>query len=559
MSTNIFSILNTAKVGLLAQQLAIEVTGQNIANVQTEGYSRQEVRFEPNTPRSIGVGQLGTGVRIESIKRSHNEFIFRQILGEGDRTGNFQVRKEVFDKLEILFNESTGRSLNATFSQFYSSLQDLATNPSGLAERSNLLAQGEALVSEFNNIGEQLFQMQRDIDLVLADEITEINTLVTQIQKLNDAIHANEPGKSTANDLRDSRDRLVKQLSEKLDITVVNQSDTQITITLQNGTPLLLGSTVFELSTGINGDNNSFLDIFINDGSGARINITSSIQNGKVRGNLDMRDTEIDQLKDKMNLLAAGFVTEFNRIHHQGFGLDGSTGVNFFAELTPTVLTNTQNTGGAIVTAANGDPTRISTDKYEIKITGTNTFTLNNLTRGASSGTFTFTSGSAFNLANGFAVTITGSPAVGDKFEISVSENAATTMALASEVVADSRKIAAGQTIDGDGNNALALADLQNDLLFDSISTSVASGTFTFDEFYNAIVSTVGIQSFAAQATVAQQEGVMLQLDNRRESESGVSIDEELINMIKFQQAFNAAARLVTVVDEMLDVLNRQL
>ena len=544
---------------MLSQQMAIEVTGQNIANVQTEGYSRQEVTFEPNTPRSIGIGQLGTGVRIESITRAHDQFLFNQIVGEGDRSGNFGVRKDVFDKLEILFNENSGRSLNSSLSDFFASLQDLATNPNGLAERANLLAQGQAVVSEFNNIGQKLFDMRRDLDLAIADEVVNINSLIVEIGKLNQAIHGNEPGKITANDLRDSRDRLVKELSGKLDIHLIDESDGEISITLQDGTPLLLKDRVFTLSAGINANNDSFRDIFIDTGNGTTRNITSTIRGGALRGRLDMRDVEISAVQDKVNLLAAGIVREFNTVHHQGYGVDSSTGLNFFKELTPTVLNNTQNTGSASVSASLADPAAASIDKYELRFTSSNTFTLTNLTRNAASGTFTFVPGTAFSLANGFAVTITGTPAVGDRFEVSVSRDAASNMAMASEVVADARKIAAGTTTHNDGNNALALADLQNKFLFDGISIGTGSGAFTFDEFYNAIVSTVGIQSFTAQKTVEQQEGIMLQLDNRRESGAGVSIDEEMINMIKFQQAYNAAARLVTVADEMLDVIVRQL
>ena len=105
--------------------------------------------------------------------------------------------------------------------------------------------------------------------------------------------------------------------------------------------------------------------------------------------------------------------------------------------------------------------------------------------------------------------------------------------------------------------NALLMSDLQNELVFNSVTWSSESGSFTFDEYYNAVVSTIGIKSFSAQAILRQQEGVMLQLNSRRESISGVSIDEEMIKMIKFQQAYNAAARMISMVDEMLDTLNR--
>ena len=558
MTSNIFSILNTAKLGLLSQQLAIEVTGQNIANVQTEGYSRQEVNFEASNPRNFSLGQIGTGVRVAGIERSHDEFLFSQILGEGDTLGRFQVRKDVFDQLEILLSENSGQSLNGALSSFFNGLQDIASNPTGLPERSSLLAEAQNLSSVFNNLGESLFQIQQNLDSAISVEVAKINSLAQEVGALNKAIHANEPTTFSANDLRDKRDLKVKELSEMIDLNFVDEQDGQISLTLDDGTPLVLQSTVFTLETTINGNNKSFLDIGIRDAAGNSTNVTSSLTGGTIKGYLEMRDVEVEGLKDKLDRLAAGFVQEFNEIHQQGFGIDGSTGNNFFNPLITTVVSNVNNTGSSTLTAANGDPSNISIDKYEITFTGSNSFSLQNLTTGASSGTFTFTSGSTFNLANGFSVTISGTPAVGDSFKLSASENAAREFSVASGVLSNGNKISAGLNSSTDGGNALALTDLQSKLVFDSVTLKAGSGTFTFDEFYSSIVSSVGIQSFSTRSTLSQQDGILLQLNTRRESIAGVSIDEEMINMIKFQQAYNAAARLIGTVDELLDTLINQ-
>ena len=196
-------------------------------------------------------------------------------------------------------------------------------------------------------------------------------------------------------------------------------------------------------------------------------------------------------------------------------------------------------------------------DKFEITFTGVNTFTLQNLTTKMSEGSFSFSEGTTFNLKGGFAVTISGVPASGDKVKFSTSHNAASVMSVSSEITANTQKIAASNTRSGDGGNAIQLAGLQDDLVFNSVTLQSGSGTYTFDEFYNAVVATIGINSFSAQTTLRQQEAVMLQLNSRRQSIAGVSIDEEMIKMIKFQQAYNASARIISVVDEMLDTLNR--
>jgi len=561
MTTNIFSTLSSAKLGLLAQQLAIEVTGQNVANVETEGYSRQDVSFEANTPRGHikygGLHQLGAGVRIASIERAHDQFLFTQIMDEGDLTGSTEVKKEIFAQLEVLFNEGSGRSLNDALSLFFSSVHDLATNARGLPERANLISKAEHLASTFNQTGNQLFTIQRNIDATIETEVAEINTLTTQIGKLNESIHANEPtSQYKANDLRDNRDRLVKELSKKIDIQLVQESDNQISLTLKDGTALVLKDQVFDLSTSINANNESFNDVYIDSGSTTK-NITSTIKGGELRGYLDMRDTKVESVLDKMNILSGSFIQEFNSIHREGFGIDGSSGLDFFTPLDVTVDHDADNTGTAVVSMTNASPTTVSVDEFEIAFTGSNEFTLNNLTTNASSGTFTFTTGSTFNIKDGFAVAISGTAASGDKVTFSVSEDAASLMSVSSTITADGQKIAAGTTTNGDGGNALLMADLQNELVFNSVTWSSESGSFTFDEYYNAVVSTIGIESFSAQAILRQQEGVMLQLNSRRESISGVSIDEEMIKMIKFQQAYNASARMISMVDEMLDTLNR--
>jgi flagellar hook-associated protein 1 FlgK len=559
MTSNVFGILNTAKTGLLAQQLAIEVTGQNIANVQTEGYSRQEVNFEAMNPRNFGLGQLGTGVRVVGVERSHDKFLYSQILGEADGLGNYGVRKDVFEQLEILLSESNGQGLNQGLGNLFSSLQDLSSNPGALPERSIVIAEAQNLASTFNNLGESLFQVRRNLDATIQVETGRINSLTSEIAELNKAIHANEPVAFSANDLRDRRDQRVKELSGLIGLNYVDEMDGQISLTLNNGTPLVLQSTTFSLSTQTNGNNKNFKDIVVSGLNGTNTNVTSSVNGGSLKGLIDMRDTEVTDIKDKLDRLASSIIQEFNNIHQQGFGADGTTGNNFFVPPSVTTEVNTNNIGTATLTATNGNPSAISSDKFEITVTGSNTFSLNNLTTGLNEGSFSFTPGSTFNIAGGFAVTITGGAAIGDKFKISVSEDAARTFSVSSDVASNFSKIAAGQNSNSDGANALKLIGLQSRLSFNSVThVSSGSGAFTFDEFYSSIVSNLGIQSFSTQANFAQQEGILLQLNTRRESVSGVSIDEEFINMVKFQQAYNASARLIGIVDELLDTVISQ-
>jgi len=560
MGTNIFGVLNSGKVGLLSQQFAIEVTGQNIANVQTEGYSRQKIVLEANNPRSFGFGQIGTGVRVSGIERSHDEFLARQITDENINQGFFDLKKDVFEQMEILFDSTFGGSLNDNFNEFFGSLQDLANNPSGLAERADVLGKAETVLEKFKRIGDGLFEERVNLDQTIISEVSEINSLLTDIAQLNKNIHANETVEGfNANDLRDRRDKLINQLAEKVDINVTTEADGQVDITLGSGEALVLKQRALSITATLNGNNNGFRDLNVVGVDGNSTNITSTLQGGKLKGLVDMRDTEIDSTLDALDRLSAGFIQEVNRVHKDGVGNDGSSGLDFFTSLTPTSLANVNNTGSASVSITNASPTTTSVDKFQIQFTGSDSFTLNNLTTGLASGTFTFTNGTAVTLAGGLSVTFSGSAASGDTIDFSVSENASRTVAVSSTIKNNLQKIAAGKTLSGDGQNALELSNLQNRLTFNGTSLQSGSGSFTFSDFYNSIVTAVAVDSSSSRLSADQQEGIRLQLNARRESAAGVSIDEEMVNLIKFQQAFNAAARIITTVEEMLNTLQNNI
>ena len=557
MTANIFSVLNTAKLGLQTNQTAIEITGHNIANVQTEGFSRQEVTLEVNRPRRVGLAFLGTGVRATNVTRDFDQFLFNQILGESSTLGNFDIRNTFFQRLETIVNESSGVSLNKAMSDFFIAFDDLASNPTNLAARSGVLSAAGTLTTVFNQLGSSLLQQRTNLDDAVAAEVTAINGMLDEVAELNRSIIAIENGNTQANDLRDQRDLLIKKLSKKIDVHLIDTNDNNTTLTLAGGSPLVVGTTVFQLGIQANSDNRGLRDILVNNPAGGTTNVTTEIQGGELRGLLDMRDVETRSLIDQLDRLAAGLMEQVNSVHLQGVGLDGSSGNLFFETLTPKVNIGSQNVGTGVVTATNASPSTVNVDKFQIRFTGAGTFDLFNLTTNQVTGSFAFAAGVPLNVANGLAVTITGAPVAGDTVDISISEDAAMNMAVSSAVLNNTDKIAAGLSGTGDGQNALDISNLQNLLVFSSGAFTPGSGSATFDDFYNSLVSSLGAGSRSSKTVLKQQEGVMLQLDAQRESISGVSLDEEMVNLIKFQQAYAASARMITVIEEMFDVLQR--
>ena len=556
MTANIFSVLNTAKLGLQTNQTAIEVVGHNIANVQTEGFSRQEVTLEVNRPRRVGLAFLGTGVRATSVTRNFDQFLFNQILSESSTLGNFDIRNTFFQRLETIVNESSGVSLNNAMSEFFLAFDDLASNPTNLGARTAVLSAAGTLAAVFNQLGSSLHQQRINLDKSIAAEVTDINGMLDEIAKLNRSIIQLENGNTPANDLLDQRDLLVKQLSEKLDVQLINTNDSKTMLTLSGGSPLVVGTTVFHLSTAANLDNRGFKDVLVDDGMGGTNNVTAEIQGGEMRGFLDMRDVETLGLIDQLDRLAAGLMEQVNGVHQQGVGLDGSSGNLFFETLTPTVTIGSQNLGTPTVTAVNASPSTVTVDKYQLQFTSPVNFDVFNLTTNQTVATGLVVGGTV-NIANGLSITTGGLPVIGDTVNISISEDAALKMALSSTVLNDTSKIAAGLSGTGDGQNALNISNLQNSLVFSAGGFTPGAGTSTFDDFYNSMVGGLGAGSRSSQTILSQQEGVMLQLNSQRESISGVSLDEEMVNLIKFQQAYAASARMITVIEEMFDVLQR--
>ena len=455
--SNVFGILNTGRTALLTQQKAIDVTGHNIANVNTDGYSRQRVNMETNEPYSSQPGQTGTGVRAAEIQRIYDRFLGAQINNENQNLGNWETQKGVLERVEIIFDESSGYGLNQAMSEFWNAWQDLANNPSDYAGRAALLAKSETMTTTFNNICSNLEQIQTDIDTSIMGTVKEINSIAERIAGLNQKIALTEVGGQNANDYRDSRDLLLKELSLMINIDSFENSDGKVTVLVAGGRPLVENISSWNLSTQPDVDSD-FQDIAWTDSDGHLVDITDSISGGKLKGWLEARDVTIPDYLSKLDNLAEGIITEVNDLHKAGLGLNDVSvaGRNFFAGTTAT---------------------NMAVDVDDV----------NNIAAAGSS-----------------------------------------------------------DGLPGGNSNAIEIANLQNAL-------KMNSDTATFDDYYNSLVSDVGSGVQKATVNFDHQSSMVTHLDNYRESVSGVSLDEEMVNLIKFQHGYNAAARLISVADELLD------
>jgi flagellar hook-associated protein 1 FlgK len=541
--SSIFSIFNIGRLSLLANQRALAVTSQNIANVNTPGYTRQDAVLETNVPSDSLPGQLGTGVRVAEIRRIFDQFIQDQLTAEQSSLGRLDVEEGILGRVEGVFNDSEGTGLSQSLSEFFSALHDLANNPQGLSERAALLERARSLAGQFVMTDRQLQQIRTDLNSEVQGVVSEINTLATQIADLNGQIRFTEISGQHANDLRDERERLLSELAEKIDIHTVESNLGEVSVFVGGG-KLLIESQAYALRAAPDADNSGFVNIAFDLGNGTT-DITSTLQNGRLKGLIDLRDTLLPSYINELDQLAAAIVNEVNQQHRVGFGLDGSTGVDFFSPLAPTVSGSSDNTGSAVVGATVNNPALLTLDSYQLTFSGGN-YTIQNTRTGAST-TAAYADPTTVTF-EGIQIAMSGAPANGDLFEIRAHQGMAGSMAVS---VIDRNQIAASSTLaglPGNNSNALLLAQLQE--------ASVSGlGSATFQDFYARLVGEIGARSQKAQRSLSAERIISEQLTNQREEISGVSLDEETTNLIKFQRAFEASARLISVADELLQTI----
>lgn len=547
---SINDIFDIGKLGIRAQQTAIQVTAHNIANVNTTGYSRQEVVFKETTPLDGSPGQMGTGVSVESIQRKYDSFIEAQITDGRESYGNLDVQKAALSKIENLFYDSQGTSINKLLDRFFNSLQDLSANPSGTPERVAVISQADALADAINNVYSDLVQLQKDMDNQVKQTVDDINRIISQIADLNEKISQAENVGQNANDYRDMRGRLLNELAEKIDIQFFEDNTGQVTVIGAGSILLVERGNSWDLGVESNPDNNGYYNI-VSGSASSSVNLTDMISGGRLKGLLTIRDSITGDVINKLDRLAAAISNEVNQMHRAGYGLDGSTGINFF---TPAIEAGDEvsavglsaNTGTGDVSVSIDDPSQLTYHIYELTFSGGN-YTITNKSTNASQ-TGAYSSPTTFTF-EGLYVNITGAHDAGDTYTISAHKDIAKNIQAAIAITDSDMIAAATDSVNnrGDNRNALAIAQLQDKLSIDSSSN--------FNSYYGSIVGEIGANSQYVNSTYTAQKFSLEQLENMRESVSGVSLDEEMVNLMKFQRAFEASARLIVVSDELLQTL----
>lgn len=565
----IFDIMDLASRALFVQQKAVKITGNNIANVNTPGYSRQRLNQSSDIPVESRFGPMGTGVRVVEVERIYQRFLGVQINNETQSLGRWQAQKDTLERAEMVFDETGDYGLNQVMSEFWNAWQSLSNNPSGQIQRSILTAKGEVLASTFNKIYPDLQTGQQEIDAMISEAVDEINRYTEQIVDLNQKIIQMESGGYNANEYRDQRDLALKELSELIGINSFEEADGGVSVTVGSGQVLVQGTHQNTISTQNNA--RGLEDIIWVDSSNNMVTLNDGISGGKLRGWLDTRDQDIRNYLNRLDTMAQRLMVAVNTLHAGGYGLDGSNLIDFF--------TGSAAAGGVMdswltITAEDGGAGNVS-----ITLVAGGTAGAEQVTEDPITGDLQIAIESSVSSRASIAAQLQGHPAIAaavagappdpattlvtlgsgtDTVLLSGGQSAAS-IQVNSAIINDTNRIAAASGYDttpgdkpGDNRNAIAIANLQEAL-------TMSGGTATFGSFYASLIGDVGHAVVQADSYYGHQSQMVTQLENYRESVSGVSIDEEMVNLVKFQNAYQAAAKLISTADEMLQTVMNML
>ncbi len=335
--SRIWSMMDVGRRSMMNSQTALQTTAHNIANKSTEGYSRQRVDMLSNLPIGEGKLRIGMGARAGSVNRTNNPYVEKQLERESSSLGSFESRAEMLSRVEQVYNEQVNKGLNHSMGNFFNAFRELSNNPESLATRTQVKETAENLTKDFQRVNNQLKEIQRDADFRIATKVEEINQMTREIANLNEKVQAVEIQGITANDERDRREQLVKELGQKVNIRYAEGKDGAITITAGNTALLVSGYSQMDLKVGStpasDGKAEGSLDIFYqNSETSTPVNVTKQLTGGEVGGLIQVRDEVCNELLENMDVLSFSLAKEVNRAHMQGYDRNGRTGNMLFAD-----------------------------------------------------------------------------------------------------------------------------------------------------------------------------------------------------------------------------------
>ncbi|MGE0600554.1 MAG: flagellar hook-associated protein FlgK [Dehalococcoidia bacterium] len=560
--------LDTAVKALRAHQLAVDVASHNIANAQTPGFSRQRVLLRPigidgsdHFTRDNLLGRAGYGVDAKDVNRIRDTFLDFQARQGMSTRGQYNAFSTPLSNAEVVFNDPSDDGMSALLGKFWAAWHDVVNEPESLPGRTALIHATTTFTQRVKAAYDQLTQQRLDLNQTVSGIGEQINAKATEIAGLNLQIKQVELNGDMANDLRDRRDLILDELSQLGNISYAEDESGSMSVYL--GThELVFGTSARTVKTVDDPANPGMVKLQFNID-----NDDVKVSSGQLKGILDARDVALPELIGKLNNLATGIMNSVNSLHQTGYGLDGSTGLAFF--------TGTDASNMAINSAIAGSPQSIATASAtgspgdpSIALAIANLQQSTNMLSGSGANDLVVNEAlSAGNVASG--ITLAGSLQPGTYHMVAVGPNVELRYGSATGPVVGTATLAdinppGGSITFMNGTNTVATISMTVSAPYTAATqqadlTAAGNNTMQVEAsastYYSNIVSVLGADVNRSKGLEDSSGLLVDHLDTLRQSVSGVNIDEEVTNLNSSQHAYNAAAKVITVIDEMLDTL----
>lgn len=587
---------------------AIEVTSHNVANVATDGYNRQRTEISSNTTSALGSSFNGGGSTVDSVERVYASYIQKQLTSAYSSMSRYEEQLSLAQQVEGVVAGSD-EGVQEFMQRLFDSFQSLADNPTSTTSRQLVLDESENLESLIGNMYSVLEDTQDQVNGQITDLVSEVNTRLDAIKMINEQVSvAYNTGNQAPNDLLDQRDQAILELSEYVDIKTYELDDGQIAVYTGGGNlPLVTDNIVTYLQAGLSEySNENRMEVYMNVGGEPRI-ISDQISQGELGAVLDFRDNMLDQAMNELGVTLNGLTASANWQHYQGYDENGDAGGNLYQPLTATALASSKNAtpgledGSNITVSFNpnagvaeppytavtqpatyGDKEtyldnaytaigEFEAREYEIRVNAAGDFEVYDYKEGgAALATIPFggaaeIDGLYFDLSSVAAGTV----ASGDKFVIKPHQQMLDDF---ETVLTDPDLIATrgqspvdtdsdGSLLDevpapaaeGDNVNIANMANLSSkSLLYSDVNGNPSE---TLLGGYSRMATSVGTYVSSTEIQLTAQTNVYDQILSRRESISGVSLDEEAANLVRYQQAYEASAQIIQAAQSMFQTL----
>ena len=501
------SIFNTGISGLNAAQWGLNITGQNISNAATPGYSVEAPVYVESSGQYTGSGYIGGGVTTSTVTRSYSSYL-NQTMNSATATSNSQnTYLALMSQLNNLVGSPTA-GISTGMSSYFSSMQSVSTDPSTTSTRQSALSSAQSLADQFNAAASTYDQLRESVNTSLSSSVAQINSYTTQIASLNQQISVASAQGQPPNQLLDARDLAVTNLNALVGVNVTTQNG-NYNVTFGNGQPLVIGTSSYAVETTTSASDPSELSLAYAPPAGTtptpantQYISDSAVTGGSVGGMLQFRDQSLDPAQAQLGALATSFAGQVNAQNEAGVDLSGSAGSALFTTGASTVYSNAQNTGTAVVSAQITNPSQPPSSDYTLTYTGTapNPYTVSDKASGASLGSYPTMAGAGTSI--GLTLTDTGTPAPGDSFTILPTRGALDNFALSSTssaagIAAETPVVTATATTGNTGGATIAAASTAGPGL-----VVPATGTLTYSTATGDMTSTVSV-TLAGGAVVA--------------------------------------------------------